>query len=80
MSHDEAANIFKNDTPWSIVEEKTAQTFNQDGTNTAEETIRNEYDNSEYCVSGDITDHRDGTITVKMGKYTEIETILLAGL
>lgn len=32
-----------------------------------------EYDNSDYCVAGDITDHRDGTFTVKMGKLTELE-------
>lgn len=80
MSHDEAVNIFKNDTPWSIVEEMTTENFDQEGISTGEETTQNEYDNSEYCVSGDIIDHRDGTITVKMGKYTEIETILLAGL
>lgn len=80
MTHDEAVNIFKNDTPWSIVEEITAEAFDQNGNSIGEETTQNEYDNSEYCVAGDITDHRDGTITAKMGKYTEIETILLAGL
>lgn len=32
-----------------------------------------EYDNSDYCVAGDITDHRDGTFTVKLGKLTELE-------
>ena len=35
-----------------------------------------EYDNSDYSVAGDIIDHRDGTITVKMGKLTELETVL----
>lgn len=32
-----------------------------------------EYDNSDFNVAGDITDHRDGTITVKMGKETDLE-------
>lgn len=32
-----------------------------------------EYDNREFCVAGDITDHRDGTLTVKMGKSTDLE-------
>lgn len=32
-----------------------------------------EYDNSDYSVAGDITDHRDGTLTVKMGKPTDLE-------
>lgn len=32
-----------------------------------------EFDNSDYNIAGDITDHRDGTITVKMGKPTLLE-------
>lgn len=32
-----------------------------------------EYDKSEYSMAGDIVDHRDGTITVHMGKPTELE-------
>lgn len=32
-----------------------------------------EWDNSEYSVAGDITDHRDGSITIKMGKPTDLE-------
>lgn len=32
-----------------------------------------EYDNSDYSVAGDIIDHRDGTLTVKMGKPTDLE-------
>ena len=35
------------------------------------------FDNSEFCVAGDITDHRDGTVTVKMGKYTTEEMLLM---
>ena len=37
------------------------------------EVQENEWDNSEYTLAGDIIDHRDGTITVKMGKLTELE-------
>jgi hypothetical protein len=42
-----------------------------------------EFDNSEYCIAGDITDHRDGTISVKMGKLTELEKayeLMLGGI
>lgn len=35
-----------------------------------------EWDNADYCVAGPITDHRDGTLTVKMGKYTQLEEAL----
>lgn len=34
-----------------------------------------EWDNSEYSIAGDIVDHRNGTVTVKMGKPTEIEIL-----
>ena len=37
-----------------------------------------EYDNSEYSLAGDITDHRDGTLSVKMGKMTDLEEVLEA--
>lgn len=32
-----------------------------------------QYDYNEYNIAGDITDHRDGTLTVKMGKITDLE-------
>lgn len=32
-----------------------------------------DYDKSEYCVAGEIVDHRDGTFTVYMGKPTAAE-------
>lgn len=32
-----------------------------------------EYDNSDYSVAGDIIDHRDGMLTVKMGMPTDLE-------
>ena len=35
-----------------------------------------EYDNSDYCIAGDITDHRDGTVSIKMGKPTDLEDLL----
>lgn len=35
----------------------------------------NEWDNSEYSLSGNIIDHRDGLVSIKMGKPTEAETL-----
>lgn len=32
-------------------------------------------DLSDFCVAGEIVDHRDGTCTVLMGKMTEIESL-----
>lgn len=45
----------------------------QIGTEPRIEVQENEWDNSEYTLAGDIIDHRDSTITVKMGKLTELE-------
>lgn len=39
------------------------------------EEVITEEDMSEYSISGDITDHRDGTISIKMGKPTKIEIL-----
>lgn len=51
---------------------QAAQLFTDGG---GTETVQ-EWDNSDYCVAGPITDHRDGTLTVKMGKYTQLEEAL----
>ncbi len=61
-----AAELFINDVHWSIVDEYIDD---------QEQTQQIEYDNSEYCIAGDITDHRDGTVSVKMGKATDRELI-----
>lgn len=52
------------------------------GTQPKTEVQETEYNNSEYTLSGDITDHRDGRVTIKMGKLTELEEayeIILGG-
>lgn len=65
MSAADAASLFVDDIRWFIVEEYTEE----------EQPVQIEYDNSEYCMAGDITDHRDGTVFVKMGKATDRELI-----
>ena len=35
--------------------------------------ITQEYDNSEYSIKGDVIIHPDGTVSVKMGKPTDLE-------
>jgi len=37
------------------------------------ETYEESWDNSEYCFAGPVTDFRDGTVAVKMGKPTDLE-------
>ena len=76
MTHAEVAALLPDNTPWSIVQRETVNVLDEQGQPTGEtKEVVNEYDNSEYSLSGDITDHRDGTVSIKMGKPTEIEML-----
>ena len=76
MTHDEAATLLPSGTPWSIVQRDMVDVLDEQGNPTGEtKEVVNEYDNSEYSISGEITDHRDGTVSIKMGKPTETETL-----
>lgn len=68
MSYEEALALLPSGTPWSVVQRKSDETG---------EHIE-EWDNSEYSLAGDVTNHRDGTASIKMGKPTEAETATAA--
>ena len=75
MAHDEAAALLPDNTPWSIVQRDMVDVLDEQGQPTGEtKEVVNEYDNSEYSLAGDITDHRDGTVSIKIGKPTETES------
>lgn len=75
MSHDAVAALLPDNTPWSIVQRETVDVLDEQSQPTGEtKEVVNEYDNSEYSLSGAITDHRDGTVSIKMGKPTETES------
>ncbi len=74
MTHDEAAALLPSGTPWSIVQRDTQDVLDEQGKPTGEtKEVVNEYDNSAYSLAGQITDYRDGTVSIKMGKPTEAE-------
>lgn len=74
MPYAQAAALLPDNTPWSIVQRDTVSKYDSDGQPTGEtKEVVNEYDNSEYSLAGEITDYRDGTVSVKMGKPTESE-------
>lgn len=74
MTHAEVAALLPDNTPWSIVQKKTVPVYDPDtGAQTGTIVEENKYDNSEYSIAGDITDHRNGTVSIKMGKPTESE-------
>lgn len=74
MPYAQAAALLPDNTPWSIVQRDMVDKLDENGMPTGETMEQiNEWDNSEYSLSGDITDHRDGTVSIKMGKPTESE-------
>lgn len=88
MSYNDAIAIFKDDVEWYIVQDVIEQTekVNENGEVIVDEhgdivfeiVRKNEvYDNSDYCIAGDIIDHRNGTITAKMGKPTAEELLIM---
>lgn len=73
MDYATAANLFVDGLVWSIILREEVHLFDEEGNPTGTEYQDTEYDNSDYFVAGSITDHRDGTITAKMGKLTQAE-------
>lgn len=62
------------------VDSETNQPLYQEDSETHEQVpvmedvdVSQEYDNSEYSIKGDVIIHPDGTISVKMGKPTDLE-------
>ena len=62
------------------VDPETDQPLYQEDSETHEQvpvmedvSVSQEYDNSEYSIKGDVIIHPDGTISVKMGKPTDLE-------
>lgn len=70
MTCSEANSLFVNGLKWSILNDVPQE--QEDGTVI---TVQEEYDNSEFSIAGDIIDHRDGTLSVKMGKPTQLEKL-----
>ena len=94
MDYANAIELFVDGLAWSIVMQEEAPVYYMDENNEPildengeyilinTVTQKEEFDNSEYSLAGDITDHRDGTVTVKMGKLTDLEEayeLLLGG-
>ena len=76
MGYSEAAALFVNGIAWSIVQRESVPALDENGQPTGETTEQvAEFDNSDYSVAGSITDNRDGTVTCKMGRPTETETL-----
>ena len=87
MDYATANALFVNGLVWSIVQRDEVPVYGMDENGepiqTGTEILETEFDNSEYNLAGDLTDHRDGRITAKMGKLTDLEQayeIMLGGM
>lgn len=79
-TYKEIMALLPDGTPWSIVSKDTVTATGEDGTPLLDEngvpqvTERvSEWDNSDYSLSGPVTDNRDGTVSITMGKPTDLE-------
>lgn len=70
MAYADAIALFVDGLVWSILMD--VEQVQEDGSII---TMQEEYDNSDYSMAGSITDNRDGTLSVKMGKPTKLETL-----
>ena len=74
MPYAQAAALLPDNTPWSKVFRETKDKLDNDGNPTGQtEEVVTEEDMSAYSLAGEIVDHRDGTVSIKMGKPTETE-------
>jgi hypothetical protein len=70
MDYSAALPLFVDGLSWGIVMD-----VEQEQENGSVITTQEEYDNSDYDMAGPITDNRNGTVTVKMGKKTDGEML-----
>ena len=75
-TYEQAAQLFVDGLVWSIVQRDTVPVYDKSGQPTGEtQEFMQEWDNSDFCVAGSITDNRDGTCTCKMGKKTASDVL-----
>ena len=65
MTYAQALEIFTDGVAWSIVNRWTDEETG--------EPMMEEFDNSEFNIPGEITDFRNGFISIKLGKETDLE-------
>lgn len=74
MTYEQAMGIFRDGLEWSRMD-YSRPVADADGNVPEPEEIVTDY--SELCVAGPVTDHRNGTITVKMGKLLGDEALAI---
>ncbi len=72
MTHAAAAELFTDGLEWGLVQQPDSYP-DAEGELFFPPLVETDY--AEYCVAGPITDNRNGTVTVKMGKITAEEAL-----
>lgn len=76
MPYAQAAALLPSGVKWSNVFREQKDVLDENGMLTGQtEEVVTEEDMSAYSLAGEITDYRDGTVSIKMGKPTEAETL-----
>ena len=70
---DEAKALFADGVDWDLVQ--TFEPYLDEATNEIIQPEPITKNHGEFCVSGAIIDHRDGTVTIRMGKITAEEAL-----
>ena len=74
MPYAQAAALLTSGVKWFNVFRETVDKLDNDGNPTGQtEEVVTEEDMSAYSLAGQITDYRDGTVSIKMGKPTDLE-------
>ena len=74
MPYAQAAALLTSGVKWSNVFREQKDVLDENGELTGQtEEVVTEEDMSAYSLAGQITDYRDGTVSIKMGKPTEAE-------
>ena len=75
MPYAQAAALLTSGVKWSNVFREQKDVLDENGELTGQtEEVVTEEDMSAYSLAGQITDYRDGTVSIKMGKPTEAES------
>lgn len=75
MPYAQAAALLTSGVKWSNVFREQKDVLDENGELTGQtEEVVTEEDMSAYSLAGQITDYRDGTVSIKMGKPTETES------
>ena len=79
-TYDGIKALFADGVAWSIVmpeqkpkTDENGEVVKDENGGIVYETVDSEWDNSDFNLAGAITDHRDGRVSIKMGKTTALE-------